>query len=310
MIRPDTRGFALVAVLWVLAMVGVIGVGFQARARADRQAAANTRSAAQARWAARAGLAQMMSAVDGALHGNRDAPSFERANDVVLPTIELTWRKIRMSAVAIDARSRVNLNLAGEDHLSRLFIALGLRVGEAGALADAIVDWRDPDPLRRPHGAEASEYVALRPSGRPKNAPFERVDELRRVIGIDPALYRRLSPYLTVVGDGRININSAPAPVLATLSGIDGSAARAIVERRQARPFGNPYELLATLPRRSRGRIEGDMDRFIEAISFSPRDLEIHATAAVESAPVGARLWASMHLYGGAAWALERIVER
>ena len=127
---------------------------------------------------------------------------------------------------------------------------------------------------------------------------------------MSPEVYRRVAPYLSVVGDDRVNVNVAPLPVLMTLPGINPAAAAAMVRRRQTRPYRNAFEVSASLPRDAREMIQAEMDQFLDRVAFGPRDLEIVATAVVEGSPVGAQLWALVHLSGGAAWSVERVVER
>lgn len=52
-------------------------------------------------------------------------------------------------------------------------------------LAAAIVDWRDADSNPSPGGAESEIYQRQQPAYKCKNAPFETVDELRHVSGIN-----------------------------------------------------------------------------------------------------------------------------
>ncbi len=153
------------------------------------------------------------------------------------------------------------------------------------------------------------EYAALQPPSRPKNAQFDAVDELRHVFGVTPRVYRGVAPYLTVSGDGRVNVNTAPAPVLNTLPGVDAAAAAVIVARRRSEPYRNPYELLASLPRHAQEWIQTDMARLIDRVAFSPREIEIVATTVVAGSPIGARLRAVVHLQGGSKWRIVKLVE-
>jgi type II secretory pathway component PulK len=57
---------------------------------------------------------------------------------------------------------------------------------------------------------------AARPSVR---HPFQSLDELLEIPGVDEALLSRVAPMLTVDGDGRINRRAAPAAVLAAAAG-------------------------------------------------------------------------------------------
>lgn len=114
---------------------------------------------------------------------------------------------------------------------------------------DAVFDWMDPDLDVRPAGAEDEVYTTLAAPYRTKNAEIEVLEELLLIRGISPTLYhgedangnRRLDAeendgsvsepsddadgvlrlglvdLLTAVGDGKINLNTAPREVLETL---------------------------------------------------------------------------------------------
>jgi general secretion pathway protein K len=303
-----TDGFALVAVLWILVVVGVVGVTFQVGARAERRAAANMRAESRGRWAGRAGLALVLSQIDNTVHQSGLAFGLRAAGDTVLSPIEFVSGDVLVSAVALDARARLNLNVASHRQLTALAGAVGLSAEEAVVLAASILDWRDADDLRRARGAEARDYAAMQPPARPKNALFQTVDELLTVRGVTPAVYARIAPYVTTAGDGRVNLNAAPLPVLLTVSGIDRAATAAILARRRAGPFRNQFEVLESLPRRARDRIRENLGAFADAIAFSPRDLEIRVRAAGPGSPLVTETRALVRLEGGSAWTLTQVV--
>lgn len=84
--------------------------------------------------------------------------------------------------------------------LTELFIGVGVEDDAAIALAAAIQDWRDPDDLVSPEGAEDDEYIAAGLDWGPKNAPFDMVSELLQVLGMTPELYRLIERSVTVYG--------------------------------------------------------------------------------------------------------------
>ena len=55
-------------------------------------------------------------------------------------------------------------------------------------IADAILDWLDPDDDARELGAEAAYYSGMTPPYAPKNGPLETVEELLLVRGVTPQL--------------------------------------------------------------------------------------------------------------------------
>ena len=52
-------------------------------------------------------------------------------------------------------------------------------------IADAILDWLDPDDSTRPFGAEANYYSGMDPPYAPRNGALDRIEELLKVRGID-----------------------------------------------------------------------------------------------------------------------------
>lgn len=108
------------------------------------------------------------------------------------------------------------------------------------ALAQAVIDWIDPNiEALPPDGAEDDYYLGLKRPYRTANQPMVNVSELRLVKGFEQKAYERITPFLTALPAGaEININTAPAPVLASLSPeIDLQLAGALIERRQEKSF-------------------------------------------------------------------------
>lgn len=95
-------------------------------------------------------------------------------------------------------------------------------------ILDAIKDWIDEDDEVTGFGAEDSYYQSLDHPYSCRNAPFESIYELLLVKGITPELFYGtddgteripgISAYLTIYGDGKININTADDIVLQALS--------------------------------------------------------------------------------------------
>ena len=111
---------------------------------------------------------------------------------------------------------------------------------EAVALVDALADWLDSDDDERDHGAESSYYEGLATPYKCGNGPLLYPEELLLVKGFSRKLlygdgqHQGLMGYLTTAGqDGRININTAPAPVLQALAdNLEEEEAQKLVEFR------------------------------------------------------------------------------
>jgi general secretion pathway protein K len=143
-----------------------------------------------------------------------------------------------VAAAAVDESARIDLNTASEPLLKSLFQNIGgVDADAAQALVDAIVDWRDPDDLRRPNGAEEPDYRAAGRNYRPPNAPFETIGELQRVMGMTPAIYGRVADSLTVYSrQPGINTTTASREVLLALPNATAETVDAyLAQRRDAR---------------------------------------------------------------------------
>lgn len=305
-------GFALIAVLWVLVVIGVVVAEFHRASSAGRLAAINARDATRARWTARAGLARTLETVDRLLASDTAVFALARAGDTVLPPLEFDNDGVRARVVVLDERARLHLNLATDAQLRRFFLVLGFPDAKADSLADAILDWRDADDLHRTRGAEAPLYLEAedRPASRPANSSFDAVDELRSVWGMTPAIYARIAPHLTVGGDGLVNVNSASAPVLQTLPAIGPEAVEAILRRRRTAPFNSVIDLAGVLPAAAREQLLADMDALASRVEFRSRDVLVIARATPPGATVHAELRAAVRLAGGSARNVRHVVER
>ena len=88
----------------------------------------------------------------------------------------------------------------------------------ATSLAHKIVDWSTATPFKHLNGAKEEEYRASGSAFRPRNGPFQSVDELLLVMDMTPALFRRIEPALTVYsGHQFIDPQLAPREALLAL---------------------------------------------------------------------------------------------
>jgi general secretion pathway protein K len=119
-----------------------------------------------------------------------------------------------------DEESKINLNTASVDVIARLLeMVSGLAGSEAEELAYCIVDWRDNDSFfgHPQYGAEDSEYNHLRDPYESKDSAFEVMEELLLVHKMDQEVFDNIRHFVTIYGEGKININTAPGEVLQAL---------------------------------------------------------------------------------------------
>ena len=125
----------------------------------------------------------------------------------------------------IDEERKININKATREVLGRLLsIVLGLDEIGAQELAASIIDWRDSDSeLSIPLGsAEDPYYRNLQYSYEAKDAEFEVLDEVLLVKGMTEDRFMKTKDYITIYGEGKVNINTAPKAVLLALGLTEG----------------------------------------------------------------------------------------
>lgn len=217
-------GVVLVGVLWLLVLLSLIALNLSAGSRTELQLAGNARLSASARHVAEAG-------VNWGLWSLMQANTSGWLADGSTRSLELDG--IRVEVALFDEQGKIDLNEADPLLLVGLFESAGLDEKTALAQVDAILDWRDEDELLRPQGAEEEQYRAAGLPG-PGNRPFERLQELRQVLGISEALYQQVLPALTLHSNkAEVNPIVAPAAVLLALPGIDPDSIERYIEERR-----------------------------------------------------------------------------
>lgn len=102
-------------------------------------------------------------------------------------------------------------------------------------LVGNLVDWVDADSTRLYQGGQEEQpYQKLDSPYRPKNAPFDSIEEIRLVDGwhLD-GVWERVGKHLTIYGEGRINVNSAERPVMRALLAayVDGAYSEQYIDQ-------------------------------------------------------------------------------
>ncbi len=251
--RDNSRGIALVSVLWILALLAIIAGSFTTNARTNAKLAPNLVEMAKARAWADAGvnrailaLLQPPGGLDSAaavLQGIEEALRQELGAGAE-GLFEQPWRRdgtiyrfpfggVEILASIQDEGGKIDLNAGADALLKGLFVSVGVGDDEAGALVDSIADFRDEDDFKRLNGAEADDYYAAGLDYGPRNSAFEAVEELHLVIGMTRELYDKVSPALTVdSGQPGIDPNTAPKEALLALPGVNSDDVEAMLADR------------------------------------------------------------------------------
>ncbi|MFV0680476.1 general secretion pathway protein GspK [Ottowia sp.] len=216
---PQRRaaGMALIAVLWIVAALSIMVTGLTATVRQHIQVVGTQRDQAT-------GLALGEAAVALVLQ-QMQAKANERVEG--LTTVQVEYAGVPMDVEVAPLDGLISLN--GAD--AALFAALlqttgGLASGQAQALADELVAWRDA----RSDGDGAATQQPRR---------FEAPEDLLLVPGMDYALYARIAPLVSadLAGVSRVNPAAAPPEVLAVLAqGHEGRVAQYVDQRGSGQP--------------------------------------------------------------------------
>lgn len=195
LLRPRSaarRASVVVVVVWAVAIAAVLVAATQIVTFRQAVVGRESLARAQARWAARAGLEQMIAVME--YHGENPDPNDPMAvvrdmEDAALGETETGSWDIHHSldgqdwAGPMDEAAKMNINLATRAQLANM-------PRMTPDVVDAIIDWRDENDEVEGMGAE-KDYYANRSLGyRPRNAPFRSLRELELVAGAWPEYVR------------------------------------------------------------------------------------------------------------------------
>lgn len=231
------HGMALLLVLWVIVLISVIASSFLLSAGTEAMTARNMLDNTRARQAAESGLHR-------AVYELRNPDPLTRwVGDGRL--YEVALDDIRVEIALWDETGKVDIGQADATLLTRLFEAQGIERFRAESLANAVIDWRDPDDLvTEPGGAEERQYKQADLAYGPRNRPFETLSELQQVLGMDYEMFLELEPAITINSyRPQPNPAFAPADVLRLLPGFEGADVDAFVLLRQQATLGTPVML-------------------------------------------------------------------
>ncbi|UEM23714.1 general secretion pathway protein GspK [Skermanella mucosa] len=204
-------GFALIAVFWIVMVVGLFTAIVASRTGFDID---------RSTWALDMG--RVRAAADGAVE-EAAFQTVERLGSVQPATglagvqeLDLLIDDIPVHVTIQDEDGRIDLNGAQPELLALLFENLmrdipALTAEDPMALSERIADFRDIDNLRRPNGAEDPEYAAAGLAAGAKDGVFDTVGELQQVLGMTPELVAAAAPFLTVQS-GRAQFDPVVGP--------------------------------------------------------------------------------------------------
>jgi type II secretory pathway component PulK len=302
-VAREERGFALLAVTLVLALMVVVVSEFAFSMRLQAAMVRSFKDAVLARHLAEAGLQQAIREVlsDAAVHGlNEDGqvvfyqvPPGGGVTPTRLPELPRSHVKLGVGEFSYwitDEESRININSGQPDRLDRLLNALGVEKTARDTITDSVEDWRDPNEVHRTNGAESDDYLKLPVPYRSRNANFQDIAELLQIKGVTPELYYGqgdqpgLVDLVTVRSRGTVNMNTASKLVLRA-AGLSEAELGEITQSRTSTPYG------AVPPRYSGRRLTVGSATFrIEAVGIIGGEVRARMVTIAQRIVMGAQL--------------------
>ncbi len=246
MIRSE--GFALVLVLWVLSLLTIMAGSFALSMRREAGIVTGSSNNAQAAAIAESGLAVaelMLMHPDPLQRWHTDSSIYQ---------LDYADSKVRVRLLS--EAGKVDLNSADQTLLQGLMVHAPADEQLQTRLVNAILDWRDADDLVHIEGAEKEEYKDAGLSYGPRNKPFQSIEELQLVLGMNDQVFKWLENRVTVYsGQPQVDLTQASQEVLQVLPGMDPELINEyIAARRESAINGLPAP---TVPVVGSNRVSG-----------------------------------------------------
>ncbi|MDY6842625.1 MAG: type II secretion system minor pseudopilin GspK [Thermodesulfobacteriota bacterium] len=260
----NQKGIALILTLTIIVILAALAVELDYLVRVNISNAATIRDHTKALYIAKTGINIAFSLLKDDTNGHDSLHEDWGKFDEYSALSHLLLDEGSFSGAIGDEAGKININklVKQDDHLDdirkeqlkKLFTILGLsgKYEDIDTIIDDIADWIDKDNSTATFETEDEYYTSLQDPYTCKNGPLEIITELLLIRGISDDLFygtkehEGIGNYLTVYGDGKININTCSATVLMTLCYKDGDSvmfpidqdlAKSIIEHRTENEF-------------------------------------------------------------------------
>ena len=225
----NTRGVALILTILIISLIVGLTLQFNRTMRTYVMSAGNIGNALKALYAAKSGVSCAFALL---MEDSRDvdtlldewaAPDYLNAISSGSETL-FTGGRFELQIEDLSGKIQINSVIDNREleNAFKRFLQLeefGLDEEKANTVVDSVMDWVDKadkeDDLTRFYGAEDDYYMSLERPYHCKNGPLDSPEELLLVKGVTPELFYGtedrpgIAPYISVFGDGQININTA-----------------------------------------------------------------------------------------------------
>ncbi len=195
--RKRRRGSVVIIVLWAVALGAILTAAVQISATRVARLGAQAVARVQARWAARAGVEQMISILEYysenpdpddafAIYREMGAFAYSEPGDLLGANYAIEhWSDGQVWSGPMDEHTKFNVNLSVDNPEPLLNLPYITQ-----DVVDAIRDWIDEDEDQNPQGAEAAWYLAQGYTFLPRNSYMRNLAEMEMISGAYPEYVR------------------------------------------------------------------------------------------------------------------------
>jgi general secretion pathway protein K len=218
----NSRGAALMAVLWLIAILSMACMASLRVISFDMEVTSAKVHGSRARQVAEMGIA---------IGSN---PVVKRSDPILRQLDEESGEGFEVKVISEGGRFNINSLILQEDKalLRSMFIEWGIELEVAQEIADALSDWIDADDDVALNGAEKDYYEKEGRINQPFNRPFYDINEVSLVRGME--LVEAMRPdwrnWFTIWSSGGLDLNEAPAELIASAAEITPEQAEIIPE--------------------------------------------------------------------------------
>ncbi|ENN98113.1 MULTISPECIES: type II secretion system minor pseudopilin GspK [Pseudoalteromonas] len=265
--KRESRGAALVIVLFIVALAAILAVEMSANLMVQVQKSTNLQGHQQAKWYAYGGEELAIKALKLSKDDDPDKTSLDQVwatqGDTQYPVDNGT-----LSGKITDLQACLNLNALGEvpdpnstsktNPAHKALFALLENIEDLPAeeseeaMADSVFDWLDENSITYRSGAEEDEYLSRDYPYMSANSLFASPSELRLVKGFNPLVMEKVLPFVCVIPGSpllSINVNTLlPEQALILSAMIDElslSGAEAVIAARPETGFDSVDEFFS-----------------------------------------------------------------
>jgi general secretion pathway protein K len=272
----DSRGIALIMVLWIVTILTVVVLEFSFAMRTEVNITKNFKDGLELYAIAQGGVQQAIAELilkhDPRVQQLRKTMKTEEVTPEMKEWVPdgrpyaLQFDRGECELRIMSEAGKININTISETALRKLIGNLGLEAEKRDVVVDCILDWRDPDDFVRINGAEDDYYQSLKEPYHCKNGNLDSIEELLLVKGVTPELFygRKgtkageegakasdvgLKDIFSVYALGeQVDINCASLLVLRAVLGLPSEVAKAILKGREEKGFQHQQDLLQRVP--------------------------------------------------------------